>query len=315
MNRLELVLGHEDAIRPAVGRVGSDLLARRSPTATPRASGTSGPASSTRRSPSTGASTTTSSHILRRDWEKGLGKKLEGKLHIYVGDMDNYYLNNAVYLVEEFLESTKNPYYDGEVDYGDRAEHCWNGDPHAPERAVAPALSPDVHSEGRGADAEDGAGGRRPQELALLNPALATPPMLTVRCFGSFQVTHAGRALEFPTRRSRALLAYLAASGDHWQTRESLAALLWPESGAEAARRSLRQELSTVRALVGDAALEVEADRVRLAPGQYLVRPRTRGIGTAHWRFPGGHVGARGSVRRLADGSPARVPRGRTRDA
>jgi hypothetical protein len=67
-------------------------------------------------------------HILQRDWEKGLGKKLEGKLHIYVGDMDNYYLNNAVYLAEQFLESTKNPYYNGEVDYGDRAEHCWNGD-------------------------------------------------------------------------------------------------------------------------------------------------------------------------------------------
>ena len=67
-------------------------------------------------------------HILKRDWEKGLGRKLEGKLHIYVGDMDNYYLNNAVYLAEEFLESTRNPYYNGEVDYGDRAEHCWNGD-------------------------------------------------------------------------------------------------------------------------------------------------------------------------------------------
>jgi hypothetical protein len=67
-------------------------------------------------------------HILERDWEKGLGRKLEGKLHIYVGDMDNYYLNNAVYLAEAFLESTKNPYYNGEVDYGDRAEHCWNGD-------------------------------------------------------------------------------------------------------------------------------------------------------------------------------------------
>jgi hypothetical protein len=67
-------------------------------------------------------------HILRRDWEKGLGRQLEGKLNIYVGDMDNYYLNNAVYLVEEFLESTRNPYYNGEVDYGDRAEHCWNGD-------------------------------------------------------------------------------------------------------------------------------------------------------------------------------------------
>ncbi len=68
-------------------------------------------------------------HILRRDWNNGLGKKLAGKLHIYVGDMDNYYLNNAVYLAEQFLESTKTPYYDGEVAYGDRAEHCWNGDP------------------------------------------------------------------------------------------------------------------------------------------------------------------------------------------
>ncbi len=71
-------------------------------------------------------------HILKRDWNKGLGKKLEGKLNIYVGDMDNYYLNNAVYLAEEFLESTKDPYYDGEVRYGDRAEHCWNGDPTRP---------------------------------------------------------------------------------------------------------------------------------------------------------------------------------------
>jgi len=67
------------------------------------------------------------SYILKRDW-KTLGPKLKGKLHIYCGDMDTYYLNNAVYLTEEFLESTTDPYYDGEVDYGDRAEHCWNGD-------------------------------------------------------------------------------------------------------------------------------------------------------------------------------------------
>ncbi len=71
-------------------------------------------------------------HILRRDWESGLGEKLKGKIHIYCGDMDNYYLNNAVYLVEEFLENTTNPYYEGEVDYGDRAEHCWNGDQENP---------------------------------------------------------------------------------------------------------------------------------------------------------------------------------------
>jgi hypothetical protein len=67
------------------------------------------------------------SYILRRDWSK-IGPKLEGKIHIYCGDMDNYYLNDAVYFVEEFLKSTKNPFYGGEVDYGDRAEHCWNGD-------------------------------------------------------------------------------------------------------------------------------------------------------------------------------------------
>ena len=66
-------------------------------------------------------------YILKRDWAK-LGPKLEGKLHIYVGEADNYFLNNAVYLVEEFLKSTKNPNYGGVVDYEPRAEHCWNGD-------------------------------------------------------------------------------------------------------------------------------------------------------------------------------------------
>lgn len=70
-------------------------------------------------------------YILERDWDK-LGENLKGKIHIYCGDMDNYYLNNAVYLMEDFLESTTDPYYDGEVAYGDRAEHCWNGDQENP---------------------------------------------------------------------------------------------------------------------------------------------------------------------------------------
>ena len=66
-------------------------------------------------------------HILQRDWAT-LGPKLEGKLHVMTGDMDNFHLNNAVYLLEEFLESTTDPHYGGTVDYGDRQEHCWNGD-------------------------------------------------------------------------------------------------------------------------------------------------------------------------------------------
>jgi putative esterase len=75
------------------------------------------------------------SAILQRDWNRGLGRKLQGKINIYVGDMDNYYLNNAVYLAEDFLKTAEPP-YGGEVDYGDRAEHCWNGD-HTQPNAIS----------------------------------------------------------------------------------------------------------------------------------------------------------------------------------
>ncbi|MGD0543945.1 MAG: alpha/beta hydrolase-fold protein [Candidatus Acidiferrales bacterium] len=70
-------------------------------------------------------------YILERDWAT-LGPKVQGKLHIYCGSADTYFLNDAVYLMEDFLKSTTNPPYDGEVKYGDRAEHCWNGDPTLP---------------------------------------------------------------------------------------------------------------------------------------------------------------------------------------
>lgn len=67
------------------------------------------------------------SHIIARDWQT-LAPKLTGKMHIYVGSADNYYLTDSVYFAQERLESLK-PGYDGEVAYGERAEHCWNGDP------------------------------------------------------------------------------------------------------------------------------------------------------------------------------------------
>ncbi len=70
-------------------------------------------------------------HIIKRDWPK-LGDKLSRKIHIYVGDMDNYYLNNAVYTAEDMLKKLSNPSCNCEVAYGDRAEHCWNGDPSLP---------------------------------------------------------------------------------------------------------------------------------------------------------------------------------------
>jgi hypothetical protein len=70
-------------------------------------------------------------YILERDWGT-LGPQLEGKLRVYTGDMDSWHLNNAVYLLEDFLESTTDPYYQGTVEYGDRYEHCWSGDPNEP---------------------------------------------------------------------------------------------------------------------------------------------------------------------------------------
>ena len=66
-------------------------------------------------------------YILKRDWAK-LGPKLAGKINIYVGEADNFFLNNAVYLAEEFLKTAKDPAFGGEIDYEPRAEHCWNGD-------------------------------------------------------------------------------------------------------------------------------------------------------------------------------------------
>ncbi len=66
-------------------------------------------------------------YIIQRDWA-ALEPKLKGKIHIYVGNGDNYYLTDGVYFAQERLDALQ-PAYGGTVAYGDRAEHCWNGDP------------------------------------------------------------------------------------------------------------------------------------------------------------------------------------------
>jgi hypothetical protein len=71
------------------------------------------------------------SHIIEHDWAT-LGPKLQGKIHIYVGSADTYFLNDGVYYIQDVLQALKNPEYGGEVKYGERAEHCWNGDPTLP---------------------------------------------------------------------------------------------------------------------------------------------------------------------------------------
>ena len=63
-------------------------------------------------------------HILQRDW-KTLGPRVAGKFHVFMGDMDSYYLNNGCYLLEQFLESAQDPPYGGSFEYGRKNGHCW----------------------------------------------------------------------------------------------------------------------------------------------------------------------------------------------
>ncbi len=69
-------------------------------------------------------------YIMQRDWAT-LGPKLRGKIHITSGTMDNGYLNNAVYQMEEFLSHAK-PSPEYEITYGERREHCFTGDTETP---------------------------------------------------------------------------------------------------------------------------------------------------------------------------------------
>lgn len=66
-------------------------------------------------------------YLLERDWAT-LGPKLRGKLNINVGRADNFFLNDAVYRVEELLARLENPASEAKFDYGARDEHCWSGD-------------------------------------------------------------------------------------------------------------------------------------------------------------------------------------------
>jgi hypothetical protein len=59
-----------------------------------------------------------------------LGPKLAGKLHFFAGDMDDFYLNLAVYQMEEFLKGTTNPKSDADFTYGRPMKgHSWHAFP------------------------------------------------------------------------------------------------------------------------------------------------------------------------------------------
>jgi hypothetical protein len=64
-------------------------------------------------------------YYLEKNWAT-IGSKLVGKINVFVGRMDDYYLNEAVYFLDDFMSKTQNPHYPGRFEYGERAGHGWN---------------------------------------------------------------------------------------------------------------------------------------------------------------------------------------------
>src|SRR5262252_3825683 len=98
---------------------------------------------------------------------------------------------------------------------------------------------------------------------------------LYLRLFGTLQFeTDGGRVFVLPTKKTKALLAYLALYGGQPHERAKLAALLWEDSGEMQARESLRQSLSLLRKVLSPAhahALITRGDTVELKSGALLV--------------------------------------------
>jgi hypothetical protein len=61
--------------------------------------------------------------VMEQNW-KALAPKLRGKITIWVGEADEYFLNNAVHMLDRFL-SNADPPYGGKIIYGAGKGHGW----------------------------------------------------------------------------------------------------------------------------------------------------------------------------------------------
>src|SRR5947209_1061262 len=76
---------------------------------------------------------------------------------------------------------------------------------------------------------------------------------LTLSTLGMPEVRHNGKALQFRTRKSLALLIYLAVEG-RLHSREKLTAFFWPETGEERGRSMLRRTLAYLRQTLNETS-------------------------------------------------------------
>ena len=63
--------------------------------------------------------------VLEENWPT-LGPKLRGKIRIWVGEADNFFLEDAVHRLDAFFQ-TADPPFDGLIAYGEGQGHCWQG--------------------------------------------------------------------------------------------------------------------------------------------------------------------------------------------
>jgi DNA-binding SARP family transcriptional activator len=89
---------------------------------------------------------------------------------------------------------------------------------------------------------------------------------LQIELLGGFSITHNGRALGFPSGRTRLLLVYLLLHPGPIP-RSRLADVFWPDSGEEQARTNLRRELHNLKRHLplSDRILEVTSKTIGLA--------------------------------------------------
>lgn len=59
----------------------------------------------------------------KENWAE-LGPKIQGKIYIWMGDMDHFYLNPATRAFADFLEETQNPHSDAEIVFSPMEGHC-----------------------------------------------------------------------------------------------------------------------------------------------------------------------------------------------
>ena len=91
---------------------------------------------------------------------------------------------------------------------------------------------------------------------------------LSLKLLGEFALRDgSGAMLSLPTRKTRALLAYLTVNAGRPQPRERLMALLWSDRGERQARQSLNQALQAIRRLGKDGKplLDSDGERVTLS--------------------------------------------------